>query len=317
MPVQLEPKVFSIIMPSYNQAKFIKEAIGSVMAQKGEFFIDFVVKDGASTDGAIDIIKSFEASLSELPIKLNRDLNFRHDPDKLKIKCLGISFRWSSQKDKGFADALNSGLKEIEGDFFSYLNTDDFLLPDCLNTVVRAFDINPNATAIYGEAWEVDEVGAKINRYGTKDIEFNKLADGNFISQPSMFVKTEAVKRAGGFNESIKNSIDYEYWLRLESLGSKFKYLDKYLSATRIYQNTKTMRNRRQIILETLAIQLHYDGDIYQVDPEFMWGTSFFGKYLFKLLPRSIWRFIFSLVSKLWIRLKQKQLNQLRISLFK
>jgi glycosyltransferase involved in cell wall biosynthesis len=302
------PLTFSIVMPSFNQKEYILEAINSVLSQSGDFYIDLIINDGGSTDGALEIIK-----------KTNK-LTYFIDNERKIIKCLGLSFRYQSKADKGFADAINQGIQSAEGDIFSYLNTDDYLLDNALNTVADQF-LNPDnqdIDVVYGEGWDVDVNGKLIDRYNSKDINTHKLADANAMSQPSVFVTMDMVKKAGGFSETIKNSIDYEYWLRLESLGARFLFINEYLSSTRIHGGSKTLKNRNQIINETLAIQSYYGGNLWNVDTEFVWGMSAVGRYtnaLFKGPLRFIRSFILKILNFFWLLFTQGRLKRYGIRL--
>jgi glycosyltransferase involved in cell wall biosynthesis len=301
------PLTFSIVMPSYNQKDYIEEAINSILSQSGEFYIDLIINDGGSTDGALEIIKSINKKLIEnCKQKKIKKLTYFIDSDHKIIKCLGLSFRYQSKPDKGFSDAINQGIQSAEGDIFSYLNTDDYLLDNALNTVSNQFlyPDNQDIDVIYGEAWDVDVNGKHIARYNTQDVNIHKLADANCMSQPSVFVTLDMVRKAGGFSETVKNSIDYEYWLRLESLGARFLFIPEYLSSTRIHGGSKTLRNRNQIVIETLAIQSYYGGNIWNSDTEFIWGMSVVGRYtnlLFKGPLRFIRSSILKLLNCIWL----------------
>src|ERR1035437_9764873 len=109
--------VISIVTPSYNQGEFLAETIESVISQEGEFHIDYIIVDGASTDTSVEIIRHYDELLNER---------------NWSIKCCGIRFRWTSGKDKGQTDALMKGFRIAKGDVYAWLNSDDTYLPGAL-----------------------------------------------------------------------------------------------------------------------------------------------------------------------------------------
>jgi len=120
------PVTFSVITPSYNSKQYIAEAIESVMMQRGDFYIDYVVVDGSSTDGTIDILEKYR-QLNEKGILCN---------------CLGMRFQYITEPDKGMYDALSKAMKICQGDIVSYINSDDFYLPNAFSTVASVFKDN-------------------------------------------------------------------------------------------------------------------------------------------------------------------------------
>src|SRR5882724_817890 len=100
----------SIVIPSFNQAVYLEETLRSVLDQTYRNF-EIIVIDGGSTDGSVEILKRYGG-----------DLAF-----------------WISEPDRGQTDAINKGLARITGDVWSYLNSDDLLLPEALSTIAAAF----------------------------------------------------------------------------------------------------------------------------------------------------------------------------------
>src|SRR5688500_12192516 len=110
----------SIVMPSFNQAHFIEEAINSVLTQSYPL-LDLLVMDGGSTDGTVDILKSY-----------------------------GNRISFCSQRDKGQSDANNRGLAQIRGDIVCWLNSDDVFMPNTVCAVVQAFEKHSEVDFVYG-----------------------------------------------------------------------------------------------------------------------------------------------------------------------
>lgn len=260
--------IISIITPTFNQGHFIAETIKSVLSQEGEFYIDYIIMDGASTDNTVSIITGFQKKLEENCDK--KDINglecfiprTKGGSESTELaefefnKCLGISYRWVSQKDKGQADAINQGIQFAHGAVFAFINSDDVYMPHAFSSALSYF--TTDVDVVYGNALYINEKGAITGIYPVEDIKTSSLAGNCFLSQPSVFIKMAAVKAAGDFNIRIRNSFDYEYWLRLEKQGFSFHFVRDVLSCTRIHGDTKTSRNREQIRLETMAIVRHY-----------------------------------------------------------
>ena len=103
--------IITIVTPSLNQGQFLEQTILSVISQKGDFYIDYIIADGGSTDNSVEIIKKYDSLLRE---------------KKFKIQCKGIKYRWWSKKDKGQAHALNMAFKTGQGDVVTWINSDDY-----------------------------------------------------------------------------------------------------------------------------------------------------------------------------------------------
>ncbi len=253
---------FTIITPSFNQAQFIAACIESVLTQAGDFYIDYIVMDGGSNDASMDIVKHYGKQLADSSEKLERDGLVYYVPGHKDsvVRCKGISMRWTSAKDAGQADAINKGLSSAKGTIFGYLNSDDIYYPYAFAQVAAEFSREAETDVVYGNALLVNAHGDVIEAYPSRDVNRVDLSEQCVLSQPSVFVKMETVRLAGKFNPHIKNSLDYEYWLRLYSMGAVFKFIAPVLSATRIHGDTKTNRNQKQIKIECMALAKHYGG---------------------------------------------------------
>jgi len=214
----------SIITPSYNQAGFLKKTIESVISQKGDFELEYIVMDGGSTDGSVEILKNTEDKLNG---------NNR------------IKFIWKSEKDKGQSDAINKGLKIATGDIVAYLNSDDIYLNGCLQNVAQTFISSPEAKWLTGYCRIINEhdrpIQSSIMKY--KNFWLNrsslkKLLVLNYIAQPATFWRKELLDKIGFFDEKLHYTMDYDYWLRIIK---KFNLLvlKEYLAGFRIHSSSK------------------------------------------------------------------------------
>jgi len=121
-------KVFSIITPIKNGISYFQDCIESILSQKGDFCIQYIIIDGISEDGSLELAQSFK----------NRIAN-----NELPIFCNGIDIQVVSQKDESMYEALANGFRLCSGDLIAYLNSDDMYLPGAFNKVKYCFDNYP------------------------------------------------------------------------------------------------------------------------------------------------------------------------------
>lgn len=310
-------KIISIITPSFNQSKYIGKTIESIFAQVGDFYIDYIIMDAKSTDRTLDIIREYEAMLFEK--SQMKEINGNKYYKNSTVGCNGISFRWESEEDSGFADAINKGIKIMKGSVFSYINSDDMYEDDALRKVLEAFEESSDVDIVYGNAFLVNEEGEIIKLYPVKDISRNNLLDNCFLSQASVFMRSSVVLKAGNFNENISNSIDYEYWLRLQHLGMKFKFIRNVLSSTRLYGDTKTAKNRKTILLECLAFSEEYGGKPSVKHMNDLAGqVSIVGRLINKVaaIVNKGGEIKIKLISRLYYKFKKDEVSQMRERIF-
>ncbi|MFZ2226232.1 MAG: glycosyltransferase family 2 protein [Candidatus Moraniibacteriota bacterium] len=210
----------SIITPSFNQAAFIERTILSVLSQNYPD-LEYIVMDGGSTDGTVEILKKYS--------------------DKII---------WKSEKDRGQSDAINKGLKMATGEIVAYLNSDDTYAPGALEKVADFF-ANPPAGGpdkmwVYGKCKIIDEKDQEIRKPITayknlllKNYSYTKLLSENFISQPATFWKAQIHAQSGFFNENEHYCMDYEFWLRIGQ-NHPAGVIDDYLANFRYYKNSKS-----------------------------------------------------------------------------
>jgi glycosyltransferase involved in cell wall biosynthesis len=207
----------SIVTPSLNQAAFLPRTIESVLSQRGDFDLEYLVQDGGSSDGSAEILKGYEGRLA-----------------------------YRIEKDRGQSDAINRGLRRTTGEIIGWVNSDDLLLPGALARVAAAFAGSPGAAWLHGGCEIVDEEDRPIRRWITayKDFRCRRysrraLLVENFISQMTVFWRRSAMERVGLLDESLRYTFDYEYWLRLSALGDPL-YIPERIAAFRWYTSSKS-----------------------------------------------------------------------------
>ena len=217
---------FSIVTPTFNSETYIAETIESVISQKGDFEIEYIVADGGSTDGTIDIIQEYERLIK--------------DKSPL-IKCNQVTIRWFSEKDGGMYDAINKGFKKATGDICAWVNSNDIYLPGAFEAVQKVFTrftevrwlkgitsfINEDSTLVRaGRCYIYDRSWIQKGIYGK---------DTHFIEQDSVFWRSELWNAAGKMDPALRLAGDFYLWLRFAAL-TKMYTLRAYVSCFRIHE---------------------------------------------------------------------------------
>jgi len=187
----------TIVTPVLNGAQFIRETVDSVLAQRGDFELEYIVRDGGSTDGTLDILREY-----------------------------GGRVRVVSAKDGGPAAAINAGMAEATGDILAWLNADDVYESGALQKVADFFLRHPQKKWCYGRCGIMDENGREIRRPVTwyKNLigwtySRNLLLCENYINQPATFWRCELWQACGSLSMEYKAAFDYDLWLRMAEIG--------------------------------------------------------------------------------------------------
>ncbi len=221
----------TVVTPSLNQGRFIRETIESVLTQSYPR-VEYLVVDGGSTDETVSILRSY-----------------------------GDRLAWTSGRDGGQASAINAGWRRARGTILAYLNSDDTYRPGAIEAAVAALLAHPDAGAVYGEGYHVDEAGRVIERYPTESFDMSRLAQTCFICQPAVFLRREVVERLGYLDESRRYCMDYDLWIRLARV-SRFVHVPRYLANTRVHAEAKTVEHRGPVHAEILDTVHHHFGHL-------------------------------------------------------
>lgn len=213
----------SIITPSLNQGRFIRDTIGSVLGQDYPR-LEHIIIDGGSTDDTLEILRSY-----------------------------GERIIWRSAPDLGQADAVNHGFRLARGDILGWLNSDDTYQPGAVRAAVEHLLAHPDTAMVYGDAYYIDHHNAVVGTYPTEDFDADRLAEACVICQPTAFIRRAALEKVGLLDPTLHYCMDYDLWIRL-SRHFRIDRIRRFLANSRRYPETKSFSRRDQLFDEIYAV---------------------------------------------------------------
>ncbi len=236
--------LISIVTPSFNQADYLRETLQSLVDQDYPN-LEVVIQEAGSTDGSIDIIKTFTSSHPDI-------------------------FRLHVEADRGQAHALNLGFAKFRGEIMGFLNSDDLLYPGCLHRVASEIDPAKGRFVVMGRCLFTGEGSAYVGveHPAVYTTHFEHLAiwkrGHNTIPQPSVFWHRRVWEKCGGFNETEQHVLDYDLFCRF-SQKYHFHRIDELFSAYRMHPASKSSNRTETEILEmSIAVSRRYWGGWWQ-----------------------------------------------------
>ena len=224
--------VVTIAVPSYNQGRFLEQALTSIFQQ--DLPVEVFVADAGSTDGSVDVIKRFEARIAG----------------------------WRSHADGGQAAAINEGIARGSARYVGWLNSDDTLVSGGLKRLVDVLERQPDAPAAYGRVWnDVETTGARRPVW-VEPFSERRLAVRCIVSQPGTLVRRSAWEAVGGLDDTLRMAIDYDLWWRLYKKFAPLEFVDDFIAINRDHADTKTNTQRRLHYREAMAIVRRYHGHV-------------------------------------------------------
>ena len=227
-----ERPLVSVIIPSYNQGRFIRETIDSLLDQDYRP-IEILVMDGASTDETIDVLKSYGGT-----------------PE----------LKWTSEPDNGVVEAVNKGFAKARGVIGAIQSSDDFYLPGAIKTGVSELRLHQQLGFVFGDVVKIDVDGNELSRHvlGPFSVE-GVLSRQTWIPQPSCFFRMDLAKMLGGWREQVPYSPDTDLWYRM-MLRTKARKIDAFLAVRRMHgeqrdtQGATIIRDYTQMIEDWFAL---------------------------------------------------------------
>jgi len=223
------PKI-SVIVPSFNQAKYLELTLRSILDQNYTD-LELIVIDGGSKDESPDIIRKYE----------------QH-----------IKF-WCSEPDGGQTQGLIKGFSHATGEVQCFLNSDDLFEANVLHEVGHYFAKHSDVDAVYGNTLWIDFEGKAIRPQ--REIPFSRfifLYTYNYIPGMSMFWRRRIYDLAGGLNADFQLAFDADLWMRFSDHGGKIRHVARQWSRMRWYPEQKTQRFRDVTIREDMLVRSRY-----------------------------------------------------------
>jgi len=267
----MAPKpLVSIVTPSLNQSQFLEATICSVLSQDYPH-IEYIICDGGSTDGSVEIIHKYKDRLAW----------------------------WCSEKDEGQSAAINKGLGRAKGKILAWLNSDDCYLPGCVSTIVSAFERYPDAGLIFGNLEIIDEHGQRVKSFPYQDWTLaDQLTHKVTLLQPASFWRREVMDSVGLLRTDLHYAMDLEFWIRI---GRRYtiKSLDQVLAQYRVSSinkgSTQTTRWGPEFIkiLDELYSEKNLTPDILSLKEKAYAGAYLTGArsllYAYETLMARVW----------------------------
>jgi len=201
----------TVVTPSYNQGRFIRATIESVLSQAYPN-VEYIVMDGLSQDETAEICAEYADRLT-----------------------------FVAEKDLGQSDAINKGFQRARGEIVAWLNSDDVFLPGAIERAVEAFLREPELGAVYGEGYQIDVDGNVKQRFAvTEAFNLWKLVYvSDYILQQTVFFRRKVFDEVGFLDTSLHYGLDWEILIRI---GKRYmlRYLPYYMGSLREHGEAKT-----------------------------------------------------------------------------
>jgi len=226
----------SIVTPSFNQARYIEATIQSVLSQDYPR-IEYLIVDGGSTDGTVEIIKQYQGRLAW----------------------------WVSEKDQGQTDAINKGFGRAQGQILAWLNSDDTYEPGTVSAAVRYLLDHPDVGMVYGDCNFINDDGRVIGKFGSAQTDYRRLRQGYVhIPQQTMFFRAEWWKHVGPLDPSFYFAMDYDLWTRLAA-HTELKYVPQTWANFRLHTTGKTIVADDRCWPEMIRVHYRDGGSFFSV----------------------------------------------------
>ena len=231
-----EKPLVTIITPSFNQAPYLEATIQSVLSQDYPH-IEYMIVDGGSSDGSVDIIKEYEARLAW----------------------------WVSEKDKGQTDAINKGFARAKGEILAWINSDDTYEPGAVNAAVKYLQEHPEVGMVYGDCNFINESGRVIGKFSSAQTNYRLLRQGYVhIPQQTMFFRVDLWNQVGPLDPSFYFAMDYDLWTRIAA-GAEIKYVPQTWANFRLHTSGKTIAADDRCWPEMIRVHYRDGGSFFSI----------------------------------------------------
>ncbi|MEW6568849.1 MAG: glycosyltransferase family 2 protein [Chloroflexota bacterium] len=226
----------SVVTPSFNQARFLEPTIRSVLEQDYPR-IEYLVIDGGSTDGSLDIIRRYADRLAH----------------------------WVSEPDRGQTDAINKGFSLAHGEIFAWLNSDDTYRPGAVSAAVRYLRDHPHVGMVYGAAFYIDTEDRVVARYPSGPTDYKGLRRGRTtISQQAMFFRSRLWRMVGPLDPSFFYAMDYDLWVRIAAV-TPIAFCPEPWANFRLHADSKSLTAAYRCWPEMMRVHFRDGGSVFSV----------------------------------------------------
>jgi glycosyltransferase involved in cell wall biosynthesis len=227
-----ELPLVSIVTPSYNQAQFLEETILSVLNQDYPN-LEYIIIDGGSVDGSLDIIRKYEHRLAY----------------------------WVSEPDEGQSDAINKGWRRARGEILAWLNSDDTYVPGAIRTVAQYLVTHPEVDMVYGHLNTINDGGRVIwttEPSTTFDLD-GLIYSTFFVPQPTVFFRKHVVHKVGMLDTSLYYCMDCDLWHRI-GINFTVRGIASLVANFRTHLASKTHDVPLEFVIERYRVARRYGG---------------------------------------------------------
>ncbi len=223
----------SVVTVSFNQGRFIRQNIESVLKQEYPKF-EHIIIDGGSTDDTVSILKEYS------------------------------HLNWVSEKDKGQSDGLNKGFRKATGDIIAWINSDDMLVPGALYKVNQFFETNPDKSVVTGNQIIIDEDGKAVRTIPATSFSYDHLLNGTRTSvmQNSTFFRRGVLLDVGYLDEHFHYTMDHELFVRIASKYKSYT-INADLACFRIWRDSKTSTAQIRFFKELILVKRKHHAKIF------------------------------------------------------
>ena len=219
--------LISVVMPSFNSGKYVRESIQSVLAQE-QLALELIIQDGGSQDQTQAVVESF-------------------GDDRILF---------SSEPDAGQSDALNKALGRARGEWILWLNADDVLESDAFQRVSQA--LTGDADVVYGDFALIDGDGRRLRRYHVRDWEWRRIfSRGCYIFSGATFFRRSVFERFGRFDQTLRYCMDMEFLLRI-GRSVEARHVPALIGSLRMHSDSKGGTSTRGFVQEAFQLRRQY-----------------------------------------------------------
>lgn len=227
----------TVVTPSFNQAKYLERTIQSVLDQDYPN-LEYIVIDGGSTDGSVEIIKKYATRLKA----------------------------WVSEPDKGQTDAINKGFGLANGKYLAWLNSDDTYNPGAVREAVEFLMAHPDVGLVYSDANFIDTYDRVIGKFPAAQTDRSRLLRGYVhVPQQTTFLRVDLWKKIGPLDPTFFFAMDYDLWVRLTAYAPLVYFPGRVWANFRLHDDGKTIAADDRCWPEMLRVHRREGGSWFSI----------------------------------------------------